>query len=68
MSESLWQDRDWKGLSLNDETETETENAWVSMTKPRVLWSDQDQDKKDVSLDAETKTEKNLSLHDKTGQ
>ena len=32
-SESQWRDRDWKGLSLNDEIETETENVWVSMTR-----------------------------------
>ena len=35
MSESQWLDqcRDWKGLSLNKETETE--NIWVSMMRPR---------------------------------
>ena len=48
MSESQWQDQDqdWKDEGLNDETETE--NVWVSMTRPRL---------KNPSLNDETDTE-----------
>ena len=35
MSESQWRDQDWKCLSLNNKTEIETENVWVSMTSQR---------------------------------
>ena len=67
-SESQWWDRDWKCLSLNNETKTETE-----MSKSQ--WRDRDW--KDVSLNDETETAivwvsitrprlKNLSLNDET--
>ena len=56
--------RDWKGLSLNDETKTETKNVWVSMTRPRPRlkrsesqWRYRDRDWKDLSLRVETETE-----------
>ena len=57
MSESQWRDwvRDWKGLSFNDETDTETEKVWVPMTRlrPRLKKSesqsrDWDQDHKNI--------------------
>ena len=49
MSESQWWDRDqdWKYLSLNYETDTETEKMWVSMTR---LWLE------NLSLNDETET------------
>ena len=40
------QDRDWKFLSLNNETETE--KGWVSITRPKLKYS---------SVNDETKTE-----------
>ena len=39
-SESQWRDRDWKCLSLKDETKTETEKVWVSVTRPRLKRSE----------------------------
>ena len=75
-------DRDWKCLSLNDETKTETENVFVSMTRRRLKMPEsqwRDRDWKDVSLNGEMETEnvwvsmtrprrrlKNLSLNDET--
>ena len=54
------QDRDWKCLSLNGETETE--KVWVSMTRLRLKmsqyqWQDQNRDLKGLSLNEETETE-----------
>ena len=54
------QDRDWKCLSLNGETESE--KVWVSMTRPRLKmsqyqWQDQNRDLKGLSLNDETETE-----------
>ena len=61
MSEYQWRDRDWKYLSLNDETKRGTEKVWVSMARPRPRlkmsesqWRDRDW--KDVSLNSETET------------
>ena len=55
MSESQWRDRDWKSLNLNDETNTQ--NVWVSMTRPRTKRSEsqwRDWDWKCLSFNDET--------------